>query len=207
MIKFRYCGGSVMGKVFCIMGKSGSGKDTIFKEIIKDNSLNLKKIVGYTTRPKRVEENDGVEYNFIDDDMINKFIQKNKVIELRKYDTVNGIWYYGTMDDGQINLQTNSYIVISTLESYSSFKKYFGSNNVIPLYIDVDDGIRLQRILNREMSEDSPNYKEICRRFIADSEDFSNKNLKLNGIEKIYSNNNLVECIADVKNNIIKYIK
>lgn len=196
-----------MGKVFCIMGKSGSGKDTIFKEIIKDNSLNLKKIVGYTTRPKRVEENDGVEYNFIDDDMINKFIQKNKVIELRKYDTVNGIWYYGTMDDGQINLQTNSYIVISTLESYSSFKKYFGSNNVIPLYIDVDDGIRLQRILNREMSEHSPNYKEICRRFIADSEDFSNKNLKLNGIEKIYSNNNLVECIADVKNNIIKYIK
>ena len=196
-----------MGKVFCIMGKSGSGKDTIFKEIIKDNSLNLKKIVGYTTRPKRVEENDGVEYNFIDDDMINKFIQKNKVIELRKYDTVNGIWYYGTMDDGQINLQTNSYIVISTLESYSSFKKYFGSNNVIPLYIDVDDGIRLQRILNREMSEDSPNYKEICRRFIADSEDFSNKNLKLNDIEKIYSNNNLVECIADVKNNIIKYIK
>ena len=196
-----------MGKVFCIMGKSGSGKDTIFKEIIKDNSLNLKKIVVYTTRPKRVEENDGVEYNFIDDDMINKFIQKNKVIELRKYDTVNGIWYYGTMDDGQINLQTNSYIVISTLESYSSFKKYFGSNNVIPLYIDVDDGIRLQRILNREMSEDSPNYKEICRRFIADSEDFSNKNLKLNGIEKIYSNNNLVECIADVKNNIIKYIK
>lgn len=196
-----------MGKVFCIMGKSGSGKDTIFKEIIKDNSLNLKKIVGYTTRPKRVEENDGVEYNFIDDDMINKFIQKNKVIELRKYDTVNGIWYYGTMDDGQINLQTNSYIVISTLESYSSFKKYFGFNNVIPLYIDVDDGIRLQRILNREMSEDSPNYKEICRRFIADSEDFSNKNLKLNGIEKIYSNNNLVECIADVKNNIIKYIK
>ena len=196
-----------MGKVFCIMGKSGSGKDTIFKEIIKDNSLNLKKIVGYTTRPKRVEENDGVEYNFIDDDMINKFIQKNKVIELRKYNTVNGIWYYGTMDDGQINLQTNSYIVISTLESYSSFKKYFGSNNVIPLYIDVDDGIRLQRILNREMSEDSPNYKEICRRFIADSEDFSNKNLKLNGIEKIYSNNNLVECIADVKNNIIKYIK
>lgn len=196
-----------MGKIFCLMGKSSSGKDTIFKEIIKDNSLNLKKIVGYTTRPKRVEENDGVEYNFIDDDMINKFIQKNKVIELRKYDTVNGIWYYGTMDDGQINLQTNSYIVISTLESYSSFKKYFGSNNVIPLYIDVDDGIRLQRILNREMSEDSPNYKEICRRFIADSEDFSNKNLKLNGIEKIYSNNNLVECIADVKNNIIKYIK
>ena len=196
-----------MGKVFCIMGKSGSGKDTIFKEIIKDNSLNLKKIVGYTTRPKRVEENDGVEYNFIDDDMINKFIQKNKVIELRKYDTVNGIWYYGTMDDGQINLQTNSYIVISTLESYKNNKKYFGSNNVIPLYIDVDDGIRLQRILNREMSEDSPNYKEICRRFIADSEDFSNKNLKLNGIEKIYSNNNLVECIADVKNNIIKYIK
>lgn len=196
-----------MGKVFCIMGKSSSGKDTVFKEIVNDNFLNLKKIVGYTTRPKRIEENNGVEYNFINNDTLKQFIEKDKVIELRKYDTVNGIWYYGTMDDGQIDLQNNSYIVISTLESYSSFKNYFGEDNVISLYIDVDDGVRLQRALKREMSENNPNYKELCRRFIADSEDFSDENLKLSGIEKKYLNNNLMECVKEVKNSIIKHIK
>ena len=198
-----------MGKIFCIMGKSSSGKDTIFKEIIKDNSLNLKKIIGYTTRPKRAEENNGVEYNFITDEKLAEFINDNKVIELRKYNTINGVWCYGTMDDGQIELKNNSYIVISTLESYNSFKNYFGKDKVIPLYIYVDDGIRLERALKREKNEKSPNYKELCRRFIADSEDFSLENLRISGVEKFYCNNDLLICMEDVKSSIIenKYIK
>lgn len=196
-----------MGKIFCIMGKSSSGKDTIFKEIVKDDYLNLKKIVGYTTRPKRAEEKNGIEYNFINNNDIKKFKEEDRIIELRKYDTVNGIWYYGTMDDGQIDLQNSSYVVISTLESYNSFKNYFGEHKVVPIYIEIDDGIRLQRALKREMSEKNPNYRELCRRFIADSEDFSDKNLRLSGIEKKYLNNNLIECVEEVKNSIIKYIK
>lgn len=196
-----------MGKIFCIMGKSSSGKDTVFKEVIKDNSLNLKKIIGYTTRPKRIEEIDGVEYNFITNEKVQEFIQDEKVIELRKYNTVNGVWYYGTMDDGQIDLKHNSYITISTLESYNSFKKYFLEGNVIPIYIDIDDGIRLERALKREKNESKPNYKELCRRFIADSEDFSEINLKLSKITKAYYNNELKTCVKEVKENILKYIK
>ncbi|MDO4535562.1 MAG: guanylate kinase [Clostridium perfringens] len=196
-----------MGKIFCIMGKSSSGKDTVFKEITKDNYLNLKKIIGYTTRPKRVEESNGVEYNFITKEKLKDFIDSSKVIELRKYDTINGIWYYGTMDDGQIDLKNNSYIVISTLESYNSFKNYFGKEKVIPLYINVDDGVRLERALRREKAEKNPNYKELCRRFIADSEDFSLENLKLSEIEKFYLNNELLVCIKEVKEDIAKYIK
>lgn len=189
------------------MGKSSSGKDTVFKEIIKDKSLNLKKILNYTTRPKRVEETDGIEYNFITDEKVQEFIQDQKVIELRKYNTVNGIWYYGTMDDGQIDLKNNSYIIISTLESYNSFKNYFKEDNVIPIYIDIDDGVRLERALKRERNEKNPNYKELCRRFIADSEDFSEKNLRLSKIEKIYYNNELAACVREVKQSILKYIK
>lgn len=196
-----------MGKIFCIMGKSSSGKDTVFKEITKENYLNLKKIIGYTTRPKRAEESNGIEYNFIDEEKLKDFIQSNKVIELRKYDTINGIWYYGTMDDGQIDLEGNSYIVISTLESYNSFKNYFGKENVVPLYINVDDGVRLERALKRERTEKNPNYKELCRRFIADSEDFSPENLNLSEIEKFYFNNELLTCIKEVKDDIVKYIK
>ena len=51
-----------MGKIYCIMGKSSTGKDTLFKKILGDESLSLKTIVPYTTRPVRAGEKNGVEY-------------------------------------------------------------------------------------------------------------------------------------------------
>ena len=53
-----------MGKIFLLMGKSTSGKDTIYKSLISDKNLNLKKVVLYTTRPMRDGECDGVQYFF-----------------------------------------------------------------------------------------------------------------------------------------------
>ena len=66
-----------MGKIFCLMGKSSSGKDTIFKEINEDKDLDLKPIISYTTRPKRINETNGVEYFFINKDDLNKFEKEN----------------------------------------------------------------------------------------------------------------------------------
>ena len=53
-----------MGKIICLMGKSSTGKDTIYKHLLADRRLGLKKIVPYTTRPIRNGERDGVEYFF-----------------------------------------------------------------------------------------------------------------------------------------------
>ena len=50
-----------MGKIFYIMGKSASGKDTIYKELI-EKMPKFHSIVPYTTRPMREGEKDGVEY-------------------------------------------------------------------------------------------------------------------------------------------------
>lgn len=193
-----------MGKIFCLMGKSSSGKDTIFKEIKEDKDLELKAIVSYTTRPKRTNETEGVEYHFINKEKLIEYRNKGKVIEERKYNTINGIWYYSTIDDGQINLEHNNYIVIVTLEAYKDIKKYFGEENVVPFYIDLDDGVRLQRALNRECMQENPNYDELCRRFLADNKDFSFENLKICNIEKSYINDNLDECIENIKNDILK---
>lgn len=55
-----------MGKIFYLMGKSSSGKDTIFKALLSDGELSLKQIVPYTTRPIREGEQNGVEYFFTD---------------------------------------------------------------------------------------------------------------------------------------------
>ena len=53
-----------MGKIFCLIGKSSCGKDTLYKRILSNGSLPLKTLVSYTTRPARIGETDGVEYYF-----------------------------------------------------------------------------------------------------------------------------------------------
>ena len=83
-----------MGKIFYIMGKSSTGKDTIYKRLLDDSSLHLKSIVSYTTRPIRVNETDGVEYYFTDEDGFAGLMESGKVVEHREYRTVHGLWRY-----------------------------------------------------------------------------------------------------------------
>ena len=185
-----------MGKIFYLMGKSGSGKDTIYKHI-KEQIPELKSIVIYTTRPIRSDELDGVAYHFSNDEKLQKFQGNGKVIELREYNTVHGIWKYFTVDDGQFDTQENL-LAIGTLESYVKMKEYFGEEKMVPLYIEVEDGLRLERALQRERKQDSPKYEEMCRRFLADAKDFSEENLGLAGIKKKYSNNVLEDCVNEI---------
>ena len=53
-----------MSKIFFVLGKSCSGKDTIFQSLKENKQLNLKTVVGYTTRPMRAGEKEGVEYYY-----------------------------------------------------------------------------------------------------------------------------------------------
>lgn len=191
-----------MGKIFCLMGKSSSGKDTIFKEIKKDNTLRLNPIVTYTTRPKRIGETEGVEYYFISNDQLLEYKNNGKIIEERVYNTVYGDWHYATIDDGKLDFN-KSYILITTLEAYNSLKSYYGEEKVKPIYIHVDDATRLERAIERERHQEKPNYEEVCRRFLADSKDFSIENLESSGVNKFYINNKLIHCINEVK----EYIK
>lgn len=194
-----------MGKIFCLMGKSSSGKDTIFKQLIDDTELNLSPVISYTTRPIRHNENHGVEYYFIDEVMLEQYNNVGKLIEKREYETINGKWTYCTVDDGQIDLQQpKSYLLIVTLEAYRSLRKYFGVDSIIPFYVHVDDGVRLERALRRERKQVQPNYDELCRRFLADNIDFSVEKLEESGVIKQYQNNRLYECMRNIKADILK---
>ena len=160
-----------MGKIFYLMGKSSSGKDTIFKELKKRMPF-LHTVTIYTTRPMRENERDGEEYFFVDDKVLDAFQKENRVIELREYHTVHGIWKYFTADDGKIRLEDQDYLMIGTLESYGKLKKYYGAAYLVPVYIEVEDGERLNRALTRERQQEVPRYAEMCRRFLADTERF-----------------------------------
>lgn len=185
-----------MGKIFYLMGKSASGKDTIYKKV-KEQLPELKTIVIYTTRPIREGEQDGVEYFFVDDEKLDELQQTGKVIELREYNTVHGIWKYFTADDGQFDREDHL-IAIGTLESYVQLRKYFGDEKIIPIYIEVEDGLRLGRALARERQQKQPKYEELCRRFLADAADFSVDKLNEAGITQKYFNIDMDKCINEI---------
>ena len=180
------------------MGKSASGKDHIYARLAAHEELGLKKLVLYTTRPIRAEEEDGKQYYFVDDKKLKEFQEKGCVIEARAYHTVHGIWTYFTADDGQIELWQYDYLVIGTIESYYALKEYFGDDVMVPLYIEVEDGIRLERAIQREKKQKEPKYTELCRRFIADSKDFSEENIKKSKIEKRFQNIELDKCVDEI---------
>ena len=153
-----------MGKIFYMMGKSSSGKDTVYKEIRKELT-ELKTLTLYTTRPMREGEKDGVEYYFVSNEILEQYGEEGKIIELRTYQTVYGDWKYATIDDGQIHLSGSDYLMIGTLESYMKMKAYYGQENLVPLYIEVEDGERLMRAIARDGSRSIRDTKKSAEDF------------------------------------------
>lgn len=190
-------------KIIYIMGKSSSGKDTIFKKL--KEKLDVNTYVMYTTRPIRKDEIDGITYHYITDEKMQRYIEgkeKNKLIEYRTYQTIHGPWTYATIADEQFKNNKNM-LMLGTLESYQKMKELF-KNELIPIYIEVEDGTRLERALKREKEQEEPKYEELCRRFLADSIDFSEENLKRAGISKRFENINLDKCLKEIIDEIQK---
>ena len=190
-----------MGKIYYLMGKSSSGKDTLYKELLR-TIPSLKTLVLYTTRPIREGEKNGVEYFFVSDEELAKYGAEGKIVEQRIYNTVYGEWKYATIEDGQVDLNNSDYLVMGTLESYRNMKLYYGENNIIPIYIEVEDGERLSRALERERRQETPKYEEMCRRFLADQKDFSEENLRCAGITKRYYNQDKTQCLEEITGEI-----
>ena len=191
-------------RIFCIMGKSGTGKDTLYRELLNDGALPFERLVPCTTRPIRAGEKNGREYNFYTVEEMQALEREGKIIESRCYHTVHGPWYYFTADDGQIDLARHSTLLIGTLESYVELRAYFGADLVVPVYIEVEDGERLQRALDRERAEKEPKYRELCRRFLADCEDFSEEKIAEAGIERRFENDSLERCEKEIKQYLIE---
>ena len=171
-----------MGKIFCVMGKSATGKDTIYRKILEESGLRLQRIIPYTTRPIREGEEEGREYHFCTEEDVSRLEEEGRIVELRSYNTIHGIWKYFTVNDGNISLDKESYLMIGTLEAFVKIKAYFGKEVTVPIYVEIDDGERLARALKRERQPENQKYEEMCRRFLADEQDFSDEKLKEAGL-------------------------
>lgn len=171
-------------KIVFVIGKSGSGKDTILKNVDKfaeHDNLNVKRWVMHTTRPIRPNEEDGKDYYFDDIEKYKEYQDNNDIVESREYHiSDNESWYY-YMVGSDLEESNNIYLqstpdAILKIEEY--FKKKYPDINFKDIcevvYIDANDTSRLFRSIKRESlkPKDEINCSEICRRFLAEEKEF-----------------------------------
>ncbi len=198
-----------MGKIFYLIGKSCAGKDSLYNILIRDEELNLHPVVRYTTRPPRDGETSGESYHFVDTDVYEEYKADGKIIEEQVYHTIHGDWYYFTADDGAIDLDNYDYLAIGVLESFAGTREYYGSRKVLPIYIELDDGERLERALVRERLPGNGRYAEMCRRFLSDADDFREERIRELGItdDVRFENDDLDNCAKRIREWILKSIR
>jgi len=196
-----------MANLFYIMGKSSTGKDTIYKRIKQE--IDIKEYVLYTTRPMRDGEKEGVDYYYVSNEQMQNLKMQGKVIESRTYQTVKGPWTYATIADKQLE-QRGDILTIGTLESYRMMREYFKTREdieLLPIYIKIDEQERRKRAIKREETQKEPNYAEVERRLNADNIDFSEENLELCGItqKETFENYDLDKCVKEILEYMGKY--
>ena len=186
-----------MGRIFCLLGKSAVGKDTMFKQIIRDPSIDIAPIILYTTRPKRSSEVDGIDYHFVSEQVMNSLEREDKIIEKRQYATIHGIWYYFTtkfdIPDGR------HFMTITTPGGYRKLAEKIGKEKMVLVHLKADDRTRLERSILRESRQKQPNYAEVCRRYLADEQDFENADFSDFTLFEIDANSEAICCLNQFK--------
>lgn len=158
--------------IIALFGESGSGKDTGVR-LLTSKFKSLHHIIPTTTRPMRDTETNNVDYYFVNKEQFIQGITNNDFYTINYYNN----WSYG-INKNEIE---NNPISIGAF-SIKDIKQLLNFDNltVIPIYIKTSDKTRLMRCLTRE---DNPDCKEICRRFIADKEDFQNIDFNFDTVE------------------------
>ena len=171
-----------MTNIFCIVGRSGAGKSYYYNSITLDSKFmkkaKLEPLVYGTTRPPRSGEKDGIDYNFMSVEDYNK-INKNKLIEFRSYNRIDGTVYYFTLTD-YIASKSQNLICTASLFQYESYRNWVNIENIknpnsYKLYLIILDANvknRLFRIVERRCKNDADIY-EACRRIVEENAEFS----------------------------------
>lgn len=179
-----------------LIGKTCSGKDTILNKLVKNYGYS--KLITYTTRSKRKGEVQDKTYHFISEEEFLSKIDSEFFLEYRKYETADGIWYYGSAKEDYEKADDKT-VVILTPRGFSALKLWTSRNNIKldinPLYIYAN----IQTIRDR-LKKRGDKKEEAERRIKADNADFDGV---LEMTDRIFYNNerdnvdDVVEAIHD----------
>ena len=153
--------------IIAICGKSATGKDTFANwllSMLKVNNIPANMIISDTTRPSRVFEKDGIDYNFLTENEFHSKINNEDYLEYSHFNN----WFYGT--DKQSIVSDSINIGIFNIDGMSSLANYQADFEIICVYLKCGLIQRLIRSYNRERK-----FKiEYVRRAHADHCDFKN---------------------------------
>lgn len=121
---------------YLIVGATNSGKDKTATYIMND--LGFTPIISTTSRPIRPSEVEGREYHFLTTDEFIKRVNNDEFIEHRAYNTIVGgnpeVWYYG-VEKKHVSESDKDYVAVISYEGAQEFKKYYGEENVILVFV------------------------------------------------------------------------
>lgn len=124
--------------IILIIGRTGAGKDTLVDELCKRN--NLKQLISYSTRPRRI--NEGETHNFVSESDYEAMKSSNNI---GAYTCINGYHYWCSIDQ---LYESDIYIIdpkgVETLKGLN-----LPGLNIITIYINVPDEIRKERAINK----------------------------------------------------------
>lgn len=147
--------------IVILLGGSACGKNVIAKCLVrgaiaqnpyeKVPTESCSRLIGITTRPKRLSEQDGVDYNFVSKEQFLQLIYNDKLFEYRKYNVlVDGtpdVWYYG-FPKTELDL-TRNYVVVADVDGAKRFISRYGAENCYVVFVSMSDGEREYRAKNQ----------------------------------------------------------
>ena len=136
--------------IIIFSGPSGVGKSTIINELINHKDLYFS--VSHTTREKRHNEENGVDYFFISEDEFNNLINNDFFIEYEKY----GTDFYGT---GMDQLSTSNPITVLDVEVNGATKLLNENKSFIGIFIDIENEELIERLKERGHDEEFINKR------------------------------------------------
>lgn len=141
-----------------LVGPSASGKTEIAK--ILTTKYGFKKFVTSTTRAPRVNEINGLDYNFLTEDTFIKMRNNNEFIESTFYNNN----YYGTekklIDDKTVLIVESNGLIAFKLSQYKNIYSYF---------LNADEIERTERMRKRGDSEEEIHKRIYHDRFKFDT--------------------------------------
>lgn len=158
-------------KLFLLVGKSASGKDTFMNMLLSDFK-EIKPLVSHTTRPMRTGEKDGETYHFVDDATFEEMLDNGEFLETTSYtiESENKIYKYG-LSKKEVMDTPYAMTIVNPYGLNNLLANKFIKDNIVSILITRNDKDRILAYINRD---ENVNIKEMIDRYKRDEEDFEN---------------------------------
>lgn len=133
-----------MKTIYCIVGQSAAGKDTIAERVSKD--LCIPRVISFTTRQKRDGESDD-KHIFIDE---NRFEKLKEAATFAAYTQIGDYHYFTTRLQIETLFENHDAILyVIDPNGIESLKKVMTDVNIVSIYINVPRETRYKRAQSR----------------------------------------------------------